>query len=107
MTKVVIEAGICGYTITVEATKLSRRRVRVTIAGDCDMVNQMNSQLWELDWRDALKPPEESVVYKCASKHIRHVACPVPMAIMKAIEAEVGAALPKDVAVRFETASDR
>jgi hypothetical protein len=40
MTKAVIDAGICGCTITVEVIKLSRRKVRVTIAGDCDMVNQ-------------------------------------------------------------------
>jgi hypothetical protein len=102
MTRVVVDAGACGFTITVEVVRLSRRRVKVAIGGDCDMVNEMSSQLSELDWHAALRAPENSVVYQCASKHIRHAACPVPMAILKAIEVEVGITLPRDVVIQFE-----
>ena len=45
MTKVVVEAGICGFTIAVEVVRLSARRVRVSVASECDMVSEMNNQL--------------------------------------------------------------
>jgi len=37
-----------------------------------------------------------------ASRDISHAACPVPSAILKAIEVEVGAALPQDVTMTIE-----
>jgi len=102
MTKVVVEAGICGFTATIEVVRLSARRVRVRVVSECEMVSEMNSQLEELDWQDALRQLEDSPVYNSAFEHIKHPACPVPVAILKAIEVEVGAALPQDVAIRFE-----
>jgi len=102
MTKVVVEAGICGFSITVEVVRLSARKVRVSVASECDMVREMNNQLGELEWQDALKPLADSPVYKSAFEHIKHPACPVLVAIVKAIEVEVGVALPRDVVIRFE-----
>ncbi|MBI4316389.1 MAG: hypothetical protein HY679_10665, partial [Chloroflexi bacterium] len=32
-----------------------------------------------------------------------HTACPIPAAILKAIEVEVGIALPKDVTITFSS----
>ena len=103
MTKVVVDAGICGFTAIVEVVRLSQRRVRVTASSDCEMVSKLNSQLGELDWQDALRQLADSPVYNCASHHIKHPACPIPVAIVKAIEVEVGVALPRDAVIRFET----
>jgi len=103
MTKVVVEAGIWGFSIAVEVVRLSARKVRVSVASECDMVREMNSQLGELEWQDALKPLADSPVHKAVFKHIKHPACPVLVAIVKAIEVEVGVALPRDVVIRFET----
>ena len=72
------------------------------ISSDCEMVSLLGSHLSELDSRDALRPHGRSAVYECAFQHIKHVACPVPAAILKAIEVELGAALPRDVSIRFE-----
>jgi len=102
MTRVVVEAGNCGFTATVEVTKLSARKVGVAVASECETLIEMGGQLEELDWPDALKPPGDSPVYNTAFKCIRHAACPVPTAILMAIEVEIGAAVPKDVSIRFE-----
>ena len=67
------------------------------------MVSEMNSQLGELEWQDALEPLADSPVYKSTLEHIKHPACPVLVAIVKAIEVEVRVALPRDVVIRFET----
>ena len=107
MTRVVVDAGICGLTTTVEVTKLSNRRAKVVIASGCEVVSEMGGQLQEVDWLDALRSAANSPVYSCAFQHIKHAACPVPSAILKAIEVEVGAALPRDVSIRFETPEPR
>ncbi|TFH34446.1 MAG: hypothetical protein E4G99_09495 [Anaerolineales bacterium] len=47
----------------------------------------------------------ESIVYQSAARHIRHTGCPIPSAILKAIEVEVGIALPHDVVINFINSS--
>lgn len=90
-------------TATVEVVKVGKRGVRVEIASDCQMVIEMARSLAELDQWDALKRHVHSEVYKCASECRLHAACPLPMAILKAIEVEAGLALPRPVLVHFET----
>ena len=102
MTTVVVDAGICGFSTKVEAVRLSARRVSVTLDSDCEMVSQLAEQIKELDWQDTLRECEDSLVYKSTLRCIKHTACPVFVAIIKAIEVEVGAALPKDVVIHFE-----
>jgi hypothetical protein len=102
MTRIVVEPGICEFTTVVEVTRLSAWRVRVVINTGCEMVSEMNSELEELDWRDVLRQEWDSAVYKSSARHIRHAACPIPIAILKAIEVEVGAAVPKDITMQFE-----
>ncbi len=102
MTRVAVDPGICGFPTTIEVTKLSSTKVRVDISSDCEMVSSLGSHLSDLDFRDALKPRGRSTVYEHAFQHIKHVACPVPAAILKAIEVELGAALPGDVSMRFK-----
>jgi hypothetical protein len=107
MTQATVDAGICGFTALVEVIRLSPQRVSVAITSDCDMVSKMGEELTDIDWREALNQQQDSPLYKSSQQHIKHVACPVPIAILKAIEVEVGAALPGDVVIRFETASSR
>jgi hypothetical protein len=44
----------------------------------------------------------DSGVYRAAQQYCRHPACPVPCAVLKAIEAACGLALPRDVEIRIE-----
>ena len=107
MTKVVVEAGICGFTTTINVVKLPAGRVSITLASDCEMVSKSGEQLAEIDWRSVMRQRENSLVYKMTFYCIRHVACPVPVAILKAIEVEIGAALPGDVIIRFEATDEK
>lgn len=43
-----------------------------------------------------------SWVYKAAEKYCKYVACPVPAAIIKALEVACGLALPKDVEFKIK-----
>ena len=75
------------------------------ITSACDEITAMNPDLARVQWKgkghEVFKRMTESVVYQSAARHIRHTACPIPAAILKAIEVEVGIALPKDVTITF------
>ena len=103
MTRVVGDPGICGFNAIIEVVRLSAQRVRVTVASDCEMISKIGGQLVELDWRIFLREEGNYKVYKSVFQCIRDIACPVPLAIYKATEVEIGAALPKDVVIRFES----
>src|SRR3989338_2607924 len=105
MTKVEVSAGDCGYSAVIEVTKMDDRHIQVVIHSACEQITAMNPTLAQLQWKGkghrVFGRLIESVVYQSASQHIRHTACPVPVAILKAIEAEVGLALPRDVTITF------
>jgi hypothetical protein len=103
MTRAVVNPGICGMVATIEVAKVGKRRVRVEITSECEKVTKMGESPLELSQFDALKPHTDSEVYKCASEHHLCTSCPIPMAILKAIEVESGLALPRSVSVHLET----
>jgi hypothetical protein len=105
MTHVSVEAGICGFTSTIEVSKLAAKRVRVDITSECEMVSKLGEQLHDVEWRDALILSENPLLCKGAHRYIRHVTCPVPIAVLKAIEVEVGLALAKDIVIHFDVAN--
>lgn len=105
MTRVEVFAGVCGHSAVIEAVKLDATHVQVTLHSACEQITAMNPDLARLQWKGkghvVFKRMTESVVYESAARHIRHTACPIPAAILKAIEVEVGLALAKDVTITF------
>jgi hypothetical protein len=105
MTVVEVQAGACGYTARIVVETVDDRYVHVAIESGCEQITAMNGDLDRLCWKgkghEIFRPMNESAVYHSANLHIRHTACPIPAAILKAIEVEVGAALPKDVTITF------
>jgi len=102
MTRVIVNPGVCGKKVTIEVEKSGKRGVKLNIISDCDMVNDMGQSLDEVDQWEVFKPPIDSPFYKCALHCRLHAACPVPMAIIKAIEVEAGLAVPRPVSLEFE-----
>lgn len=103
MTKVVVHSGICGFTATIEAKKTDKWKVSIKISSDCDKVTELSESLTEVDALDILRPKADFKVYAQASEHSLHMACPVPVGILKAVEVETGLALPCDAVIHFET----
>jgi hypothetical protein len=105
MTVVEVQAGSCGHSARIVVESVDDRHVHVAIESACDQITAMNVELNRLCWKgkghEIFRPMNESAIYRSANLHIRHTACPIPAAILKAIEVEVGAALPKDVAITF------
>lgn len=102
MSRVVVDAGSCGFSAEIRAERLEGTKVRVALSSGCEMLERMNSDLKEIDWPEVLDSLKSCLIYEVASQHISHTACPVPSAILKAIEVEIGAALPRDVTMIVE-----
>ncbi len=101
MTKVKVTAGICGFSVLITAEKLKNRKIHVTLDTECKMVREMSSDISAIEIRTALAGHKYNPVFISAAKHIKHAACPVISGILKAIEVEAGAALPKNAHIVF------
>ncbi len=101
MTKVVVFSGICGFSTEIIAEKAEAKRINIKIKSECEMVKAMAQDIMTLEMMAAFTGFMNNPVYRAASRHLRHVACPVPSGILKALEVEAGLCLPKDVSIRF------
>ncbi len=101
MTKVIVNAGACGFTVTITAKKTKDKKIDVSLDTECEMVKKMQEDIPTLDLRTAFTNHLNNPVYKSAAKHIKHIACPVISGILKAVEVEAGLAVPKDVSIIF------
>ena len=105
MTVVEVDAGSCGFITKIEVFKVDARLVKVVVSSDCEMITEWGEELISLDWGQCLTNFVDSPVFQCSSKHIGHVACPIPVALIKAMEVEAGLALPANVTIRFHDTS--
>ena len=102
MTAVEVDCGICGYHALVEVSRESKTRVRVSVQTECEMLSSAVEQVDGAHWREALSPRNPNSVHTVMFQVIKHAGCPVPAAVAKAIEVEVGVALPRDVSICFQ-----
>lgn len=103
MTRLTVTSGICGFSTTVTAERQEGgKEMSIKLESDCEMITAMDSELEPLDKMSVFIGFLANPVYKAASKHLKHTACPVPSGIIKALEVEAGFCLPKDASIVFE-----
>ncbi len=101
MTAVEVDCGICGHHAIVEVSRESKTHIRVSVQTECEMLSSAVEQVDGAAWREALNPRNPNSVHAVMFQVIKHAGCPVPAAVAKAIEVEVGVALPRDVSISF------
>ena len=101
MTKVVVKAGACGFTAVIRAEKGPERMIDISLESGCAMVQKMAAEIARLGRRDALTGLLNNPVYLAAGRHLKHAACPVPAAVLKALEVEAGLNVKKDATITF------
>ena len=102
MTKVIVHPGICGFDAYIEV-KASERTLKLQIESECNNVKNLAGGLTEISKEDWMNTKDyANKIFKFVSGDIRHLSCPIPCAIMKAIEVELGMALKKDVEIKFK-----
>ena len=98
MTTIQADPGICGFKAVITVESDDSQLCTVKIETECDAIASLAASLGEVDaYEAAFKSFSQNPVYKVAEQHYRHAACPIPSAIIKAIEVECSLALPKNV----------
>lgn len=101
MTKVLIQPGACGMPATIEVNKKDKKTFTVTVTSECRMVEELGKKLPELEFMDAFKRLLDNPVYTKGAACLKHISCPVPCGILKALEVEAGLAVPREVSIIF------
>jgi hypothetical protein len=100
MIKVEVDAGICGFVSVITAESGDMQNVEVTFRTNCPNLKPLEGDPIGVDaYTEAFGPAGDTEVYRIMRPYVKHAACPVPMAMVKAVEAAAGLALPKDVRV--------
>jgi hypothetical protein len=86
----------------IEARKQGRDSVSITIESECEQICQLNNILGSLALADIFTAAVRNPVFARAQEARCHATCPVPVAILKCAEVELGMALPRDVSITFE-----
>ncbi|MDH4185329.1 MAG: hypothetical protein OEV92_13960 [Nitrospinota bacterium] len=104
MKKVSVFAGACGETVEATAESADGRHVDLKITQCCKHVARMKAKLENgpLDGYELMRSLRTSQIYDVAGQCLPHVTCPVPSALHKLIEAELGLAVPVDITIKFE-----
>ncbi|MBI9087814.1 MAG: hypothetical protein JEZ12_01195 [Desulfobacterium sp.] len=102
-TELEVFAGICGFTTTIHATPEEGYKAQLSLSTDCPNYKKVAEALGAepLNVMDELFKKGESRVLAACQNHVPHVSCPVPAAILKALEVSVGLALPSDPKITF------
>jgi hypothetical protein len=101
--RVTVDAGICGFRSVIEARKQGKDSVFITIESECEQISQLNKTLGSMALTDVFAPAGRNLLFDRAQEARCHVSCPVPVAILKCAEVELGMALPCDVSITFES----
>ncbi|NLM78583.1 MAG: hypothetical protein GX173_10935 [Ruminococcaceae bacterium] len=103
MTRVTVTPGICGLQTKLLLTAGEDQMISILIESACPHIQAMQEDLRELDaYTACFARFSDSVVFASADKHCRHLACPVPTAIIKGLEVAAGLALPRSVHIEME-----
>ena len=98
-----VDPGVCGLPSNVKISSKDMQHATVEIESSCPDIQALAEELGEVDgYGEAFNKVGSSPIYELARKHCKHAACPVPMALVKGVEAAIGAALPKDVTVKID-----
>ena len=97
-----VEMGVCRFSCDIKAYPVDGK-IRCELFTKCPAVKELGMSLPDLDPFAALKMPYcENELFDLAGKLLKHVTCPVPIAIAKCVEVASGYALARNVAIEFD-----
>jgi len=102
MTRAKVNPGICGFHAQIEVN-MDGDQCAVVIESGCPAMQRLCKELGPLDpFREISHRGDGPRTLQMAATVLPHPACPMPPAIIKAIEVEAGLALPAEVNVTLE-----
>ena len=96
-------AGTCGTSSRIRAQADDMGMVSLKIESDCLHILKMSWGLQPMfPYGEVEAPMSDTEIYKLATKSLPHAACPVPCAMMKALEVAGDMGIPRDAEIVFE-----
>ena len=107
MTKLDVDPGACGFICHIEVVKLDRYKALVRFQSECKQISKLAAQLGQVDFLELMRGSfgQNPVIQSAASCGL-HLSCCIPCALVKAVEAELGMAVKKDVALTFRSSKE-
>ncbi len=106
MVTVNVKPGVCRFDAVINVKKVLSGEVEISITSQCPNLKVFKEALSKVKISEAVAFPNRNVIIRTAVEILPHSACPLPCAIVKAVEAEVGFALKRDVTISFEKSVD-
>jgi hypothetical protein len=101
MAEAEIHPGNCGFTTSVYA-KADGKVCKLSITSECKAIQKLAQELTEVNpYQEISFRRNTPLVLQMGAKYCTHAACPVPVGIIKAMEVEMGLALPMDVTIKL------
>lgn len=97
-----VDPGACMFKSRITG-RPNGKTVLLEIESGCPCVQELAESLNSVDAFESLKMPyEENPIFRKSGTLLRHATCPIPIAILKCIEASIGLALKKNVKIEYE-----
>jgi hypothetical protein len=101
---IMLDPGVCQFRSKISVTMDEDNRLRYKVESQCPHVKRMAAEMPLFDMFDIIKMPfSENPIYEHGGKFLKHSACPLPMAMIKAGEVATGMGLRRSVSVTFES----
>lgn len=98
-----VNPGACGLKSVIKAESPDMMTATVTIESECPSVLKYAEQVKSVEaMKEVFSPFGTSNVFKAAETTLSHPVCPVPTAVLKAVEAACSLALPADVEISIQ-----
>ncbi|MCD6506610.1 hypothetical protein J7M22_08295 [Candidatus Poribacteria bacterium] len=100
MTLVHLKMDNCNFNTTITAQRIGEFEVKISIESECDSIQSLQGMVERISIDDiwARRPP---LNLECHSK-LKHPSCAFPVALAKAVEVELGLALPGEIILKSE-----
>jgi len=100
---VVVDAGPCKMKTRIHAVQEEDMMVRIDIESDCHHILKMSWRVKPVNpYTEVEASINETDIYRWASEVLPHAACPVPGAMIRAVEAASDLGVRRDASIRFE-----
>ena len=100
--RVCVDAGVCKMRTLITAKDNGMGLIELDIKSDCPNILKMS---WKLEPMSPYAEVEaefsKSTIYQLANDAIPHTACPVPSAMVKALEVAGDLGLKREAVIRF------
>ncbi len=100
MTKVCVDPGACGFVCLIEVSRTKKYKAAVRLQSRCKQIVELAAEICEVDFMDIVgRAFGENQIFLSGARCKLHPSCPIPTALVKAVEAELDMAVKKNVTI--------